>query len=101
MKRYAKVVLCFSWLMNNETMKMLIWHIFMQGQKFVSVYLPGKELWYDLRNGSPYEGSTSHRLQVLEESIPSFQRGGTIVPRKDRFRRSSTQMVNDPYTLVC
>ena len=73
---------------------------FMQGQKSVSVYLPGKESWYDLRNGSPYKGSMSHKLQVLEDSIPSFQRGGTIVPRKDRFRRSSTQMVNDPYTLV-
>jgi len=73
----------------------------MQGQKSVSVYLPGKESWYDLRNGSPYKGSVTHKLQVLEDSIPSFQRAGTIVPRKDRFRRSSTQMVNDPYTLVC
>ncbi|PAN50860.1 hypothetical protein PAHAL_9G552500 [Panicum hallii] len=74
--------------------------IYEEGQKSVSVYLPGKESWYDLRNGSPYKGSVSHKLQVLEDSIPSFQRGGTIVPRKDRFRRSSTQMVNDPYTLV-
>jgi hypothetical protein len=68
----------------------------MQGQKSVLVYLPGKESWYDLRNGSPYKGTASHKLQVLEESIPSFQRGGTIAPRKDRFRCSSTQMVNDP-----
>ncbi|TVU47917.1 hypothetical protein EJB05_07533 [Eragrostis curvula] len=74
--------------------------IYEEGQKSVSVYLPGKESWYDLRNGSPFKGGVSHKLQVLEESIPSFQRGGTIVPRKDRFRRSSTQMVNDPYTLV-
>ncbi|VAH88238.1 unnamed protein product [Triticum turgidum subsp. durum] len=74
--------------------------IYEEGQKSVSVYLPGTELWYDLRNGSPYKGSVSHKLQVSEDSIPSFQRSGTIVPRKDRFRRSSTQMVNDPYTLV-
>ncbi|PWZ53232.1 putative glucan 1,3-alpha-glucosidase [Zea mays] len=74
--------------------------IYEEGQKSVSVYLPGKESWYDLRNGSPYKGSATHKLQVLEDSIPSFQRAGTIVPRKDRFRRSSTQMVNDPYTLV-
>lgn len=29
-----------------------------------------------------------------------FQKGGTIVPRKDRPRRSSVLMHNDPYTLV-
>jgi alpha 1,3-glucosidase len=91
-----------EYLLNNViTHNLFVYIIFMQGQKSVSVYLPGKELWYDLRNGSPYKGSMSHKLQVLEDSIPSFQRGGTIVPRKDRFRRSSTQMVNDPYTLVC
>jgi len=66
----------------------------------VSVYLPGKESWYNLRNGLSYAGGVTHKLEVLEDSIPSFQRAGTIVPRKDRFRRSSTQMVNDPYTLV-
>lgn len=74
--------------------------IYEEGQKSVSVYLPGEELWYDLRNGSPYKGGVSHKLEVSEDSIPSFQRAGAIVPRKDRFRRSSTQMVNDPYTLV-
>uniref|UniRef100_A0A9J8ABE9 Glucosidase II alpha subunit b n=1 Tax=Cyprinus carpio carpio TaxID=630221 RepID=A0A9J8ABE9_CYPCA len=31
--------------------------------------------------------------------IPVFQRGGSIIPRKDRVRRSSTCMENDPYTL--
>lgn len=42
----------------------------------------------------------THNLDVSEETIPAFQRAGTIIPRKDRFRRSSTQMANDPYTLV-
>ncbi|EXB31245.1 Neutral alpha-glucosidase AB [Morus notabilis] len=46
------------------------------------------------------EGSTTHKLEATEETVPAFQRSGTIIPRKDRFRRSSTQMVNDPYTLV-
>lgn len=32
--------------------------------------------------------------------MPVFQRGGTIVPRKDRPRRSSVLTHNDPYTLV-
>lgn len=39
-------------------------------------------------------------MDAPEESIPAFQKAGTIIPRKDRFRRSSSQMDNDPYTLV-
>lgn len=31
--------------------------------------------------------------------IPVFQRGGSIIPKKLRVRRSSTCMENDPYTL--
>jgi len=80
----------------------LFWVCFAwQKQKSVSVYLPAKESWYNLRNGLSYAGGVTRKLEVLEDSIPSFQRAGTIIPRKDRFRRSSTQMVNDPYTLVC
>lgn len=31
--------------------------------------------------------------------IPVFQRGGSIIPRKNRVRRSSSCMMDDPYTL--
>merc|ERR1711937_516141 len=31
---------------------------------------------------------------------PVFQRGGSIIPKRERARRSSTQMKYDPYTLV-
>lgn len=72
-----------------------------QDQKSASVYLPAGASWFNLRNGVKFDGGVSHKLAVSEDSIPSFQRAGTIIPRKDRFRRSSTQMVNDPYTLVC
>jgi len=72
-----------------------------QRAKYVSVYMPGKELWYDIRTGAAYKGGKTHKLEAKEESVPAFQRAGTIIPRKDRLRRSSTQMVNDPYTLVC
>jgi hypothetical protein len=73
---------------------------FWQQAKHASVYLPGKQPWYDLRTGTVYKGGVTHKLDVTEESIPAFQRGGTILTRKDRFRRSSTQMANDPFTLV-
>ncbi|RVW76085.1 putative glucan 1,3-alpha-glucosidase [Vitis vinifera] len=68
--------------------------------KHASVYLPGGQSWYDLRTGIIYKGGTAHKLEVSEETIPAFQRAGTIIPRKDRYRRSSTQMANDPYTLI-
>ncbi|XP_061360012.1 probable glucan 1,3-alpha-glucosidase [Gastrolobium bilobum] len=79
---------------------LLVQGIYTERAKHASVYLPGKESWYDLRTGTVYKGGVTHKLEVTEESIPAFQRGGTILTRKDRFRRSSTQMTNDPYTLV-
>ncbi|XP_038900635.1 probable glucan 1,3-alpha-glucosidase [Benincasa hispida] len=79
---------------------LLVQGIYTKEAKKASVYLPGKQSWYDFRTGATYRGGITHQLEVSEESIPAFQKAGTIIPRKDRFRRSSTQMVNDPYTLV-
>uniref|UniRef100_A0A8C2XB07 Glucosidase II alpha subunit n=1 Tax=Cyclopterus lumpus TaxID=8103 RepID=A0A8C2XB07_CYCLU len=62
-----------------------------EGARGVTAYLPGK----DEVRGRNMEAS------VLEcnGSIPVFQRGGSIIPRKSRVRRSSTCMMQDPYTL--
>ncbi|KFK28077.1 hypothetical protein AALP_AA8G469200 [Arabis alpina] len=79
---------------------LLVQGVYTKGTTHASVYLPGKELWYDLRNGKTYVGGKTHKMDAPEESIPAFQKAGTIIPRKDRFRRSSSQMGNDPYTLV-
>jgi len=58
-----------------------------------------KGIWYDFYNShKKYEHGT-HTLNVGEDSIPVFQRGGTIVPAKMRIRRSSILMRRDPYTL--
>ncbi|KAL2521192.1 putative glucan 1 [Forsythia ovata] len=79
---------------------LLVQGIYTEKAKHVSVYLPGDQPWYDLRTGTAYKGGVTHKLEASEDSVPAFQRAGTILPRKDRFRRSSTQMENDPYTLV-
>uniref|UniRef100_A0A0C9RX54 Probable glucan 1,3-alpha-glucosidase n=1 Tax=Wollemia nobilis TaxID=56998 RepID=A0A0C9RX54_9CONI len=79
---------------------LLVHGIYNEGVTSVSVYLPGSKDWYDLRTGSVYTGGDHYMLDVTDESIPVFQQGGTIIPRRDRFRRSSTQMDRDPYTLV-
>ncbi|KAK9673187.1 hypothetical protein RND81_12G151800 [Saponaria officinalis] len=78
----------------------LVQGVYSEKAKHVSVYLPGEQLWYDMRSAVAYKGGMTHKLDVSDESVPAFQRAGTIIPRRDRFRRSSTQMVNDPYTLV-
>ncbi|KAL0378189.1 UNVERIFIED_CONTAM: putative glucan 1,3-alpha-glucosidase [Sesamum radiatum] len=79
---------------------LLVQGIYTQRAKHASVYLPGDQSWYDMKTGTAYKGGATHKLDVSDDSIPAFQRAGTIIPRKDRFRRSSTQMENDPYTLV-
>nr|XP_027096889.1 probable glucan 1,3-alpha-glucosidase [Coffea arabica] len=79
---------------------LLVQGVYTQRAKHVSVYLPGEQSWYDLRSGAAYKGGKRHKFEALEDSVPAFQRAGTIIPRKDRFRRSSTQMGTDPYTLV-
>nr|VZI37796.1 unnamed protein product [Spirometra erinaceieuropaei] len=47
-----------------------------------------------------YKGGKSISLPVDLGSIPVFHRGGFIVPKKARIRRSSGLMAHDPYTLV-
>jgi alpha 1,3-glucosidase len=34
------------------------------------------------------------------ERVPVYLRGGSILPRKDRLRRSSNLTTRDPYTLI-
>lgn len=64
------------------------------------VYFPGSQYWFDTRTGASYAGGHTRSVPVSEDAVPAFQRAGSIIPRKDRFRRSSTQMEFDPYTLV-
>lgn len=47
-----------------------------------------------------YHPPSDDNLNSLFLQIPVFQRGGSIIPRKDRVRRASTLMREDPYTLV-
>ncbi|XP_062844352.1 neutral alpha-glucosidase AB-like [Trichomycterus rosablanca] len=71
-----------------------------EGAKSVTAYLPGKdEVWFDVHTFQKHEGGQNLYIPVSMSSIPVFQRGGSIITRKDRMRRSSSCMENDPYTL--
>jgi len=74
-----------------------------QGQKSTEVYLPSDSsettVWYDVYTFRRYVGGQRFTVDSPLEKIPVFQRGGSIVPKKLRLRRSSAQMANDPFTL--
>ncbi|XP_022081306.1 neutral alpha-glucosidase AB-like isoform X2 [Acanthaster planci] len=72
-----------------------------KGASSVSVYFPGQDtIWYDVKTAQKYTGPSTQTIYVNLEKIPVFQRGGTIVPRKERVRRCSFLGIEDPYTLI-
>ncbi|KAF6038682.1 GANAB [Bugula neritina] len=60
----------------------------------------GYDVWYSADDFRRIPGGSKAYLPVTLASVPHFYRGGYIVPRKDRVRRSTTQMTDDPYTLI-
>ncbi|KAG7464514.1 hypothetical protein MATL_G00166420 [Megalops atlanticus] len=71
-----------------------------EGARGVTAYLPGStEVWYDVHTFQKHNGAQNLYIPVTMSSIPVFQRGGSIIPRKNRIRRSSSCMESDPYTL--
>eukprot|EP00088_Acartia_fossae_P032112 TRINITY_DN3291_c0_g1_i2.p1 TRINITY_DN3291_c0_g1~~TRINITY_DN3291_c0_g1_i2.p1 ORF type:complete len:896 (-),score=202.34 TRINITY_DN3291_c0_g1_i2:157-2844(-) len=65
----------------------------------LSVYFPGNELWYDIVTNEKLDVSGELNIKAGYDKVPVYQRGGTIIPRKHRVRRSSALMHDDPVTL--
>jgi alpha 1,3-glucosidase len=77
------------------------------GKTSVPAYLPPGSKWYhldSLKEEAACSGAGEDGGRVILgaplEHIPVLIRGGSIVPRKMRLRRSSKLMFYDPYTLV-
>ena len=68
----------------------------------VKVYFPGEGriTWYDVDTMQPHKTPGLVAIPVTLYKIPVYQRGGSIVARKMRIRRSTVAMKDDPYTLV-
>jgi alpha 1,3-glucosidase len=71
----------------------------------VEVYFPAKsekeaDIWYDIDDYRKIDKAGVESVAVDAYKIPVYQRGGTIIPKKERIRRASTLMKDDPYTLV-
>lgn len=80
----------------------LVKPVLQAGAQSVDITLPEGAVWYEALGGAAFPGKTGKPLTtaVHMDAIPVFYRGGVIVPRRDRPRRSSAAMANDPFTLV-
>jgi len=86
-----------SFLVGSE---LLVKPVAAENQLTTSVYLPGTNtVWYDYITHKAHDGSQTITVDTPLEKIPVFVKGGSILPKKERPRRSSTQMVDDPYTI--
>jgi len=67
-----------------------------------AVYLPGTsaQYWYSATTLERFSGGQSHSVSAPLQSIPVFYRGGAIITRRERARRSSALMERDPFTLI-
>ncbi|GLH04970.1 uncharacterized protein GBIM_10615, partial [Gryllus bimaculatus] len=73
----------------------------------VTVYFPGPgQIWYDMDSyeaihvSSKHSGGRTEQIPVNIRKVPVFQRGGTIVPKKERIRRAASLSLDDPFTLL-
>lgn len=86
--------------------RLLVRPVLQQGASKVDVYFPrhnangAGDLWYDVDDLHVIDTAGYVTVTVDRNKIPVYQRGGSIVPKKERVRRASTLMKDDPYTLV-
>lgn len=74
------------------------------GQTTTRVYFPAQTTWYDFADPAHAIVQAPPRGGYIDVStpintIPAFQRSGSIIPLKMRLRRCSKLMENDPLTL--
>ncbi|RKP00204.1 hypothetical protein CXG81DRAFT_13501, partial [Caulochytrium protostelioides] len=77
-------------------------------QAHVTLWVPGlgqAQAWYDYTTGRAWPGLPADDWLAVPTAdpaagIPVLLRGGRILVRRDRERRSSAAMANDPYTLI-
>jgi len=73
------------------------------------IIFPTTDTWYDVdtmtkvplppANNGDDSNATEFQRDITIDTIPVYQRGGSVISRKLRLRRSTETMVRDPYTL--
>ena len=89
-----------QWMVGKD---LLVKPVTSAGVVEVNVYLPSSCVWYDVdtmmeMNMNDNGNESIFTVQAPIDKIPVYQRGGSIIPRKLRLRRSTHTMSKDPYT---
>ncbi|CAM0137680.1 glucosidase II [Umbelopsis sp. WA50703] len=71
-----------------------------EGATQTNIYFPPSDIWYDLHTHDRVQGKASQVVSAPLDVVPAYYRGGHIIPRRERLRRSSHAMSLDPFTLV-
>lgn len=79
---------------------LLVKPVVKEGATEADVYVVDDEPHYEYNDYTVYKGKGYHKMPAPMETIPILMRGGHIIPRRDRHRRSSGLMKHDPFTLV-
>lgn len=66
----------------------------------IQTYLPNEERWYDFYSYKEIFEKGEIVYKITIKTIGVFIKGGRIIPTKERLRRSSKMMRNDPITLI-
>lgn len=80
---------------------LLVKPVAVAGATSVRVVLPKTAAWYDYHGRGRVEAAAGQALvwPVTLDRIPIFVKAGSIVPQKDRLRRSTAMMEEDPVSL--
>ena len=65
------------------------------GKKEQKVYFPAKSNWYDFYTGEKYTGGKFKTVKTHEEYIPTFVRGGAIIPLAKPMQSTKEYTGND------
>lgn len=58
----------------------LVYPVTVSNQKTKEVYFPNTANWYDFYTGKEYKGGTTQIVELNEDNIPTFVRGGSFIP---------------------
>ncbi|KAH9927835.1 alpha-glucosidase [Fomitopsis serialis] len=92
---YKSILRSFLRLRYSLCPGLLVKPITEKGVTEASVYLPEDQVYYDYFNYEAYRGASKGK----HVTVPFLIRGGSIVPTRERPRRSSLLMKRDPFTL--
>ncbi|KAJ6639789.1 Neutral alpha-glucosidase AB, partial [Pseudolycoriella hygida] len=79
--------------------KLLVRPVLQEGATSVNVYFPSADIWYDFDTNEKMDLVGNSTIQVDSLKVPVFQKGGSIIPKKEIARQSSFYMADDPVSL--